>query len=64
MTRFTEHLLQAAAVIVILYFVWQIAMQAVVSSIVAQGNLRACQQEVLRLRPPAPVPSAPQPSKP
>ena len=59
MTRFTEHLLQAAAVIVILYYGWQIAAQTVVNSIVAQGNLRACQQEVLRLRPPVQAPATP-----
>ena len=65
MSTFTERLLQVAAVITILYFGWQIASQTVVDLIVTKGNLRAAQQELLRLRPPAPPPPAPpQPARP
>ena len=64
MSTFTERLLQVAAVIVILYFGWQIASQTVVDLIVTKGNLRAAQQEILRLRPPAAVPATPQPTRP
>jgi len=60
MSKITEKLLQVAAVIVILYFGWQITAQSVVDLIVTKGNLRACQQEVLRVRPPATAPAIPQ----
>ena len=60
MSKITEKLLQVAAAIVILYFGWQITAQSVVDLIVTKGNLRACQQEVLRVRPPATAPAIPQ----
>ena len=60
MSKLTERLLQVAAVIVILYFGWQITAQSVVDLLVTKGNLRACQQEVLRVRPPATAPAIPQ----
>ena len=61
MSKLTERLLQVAAVIVILYFGWQITAQSVVDLIVTKINLRACQQEVVRMRPPAAVPTPPRP---
>jgi len=61
MSKLTERLLQVAAVIVILYFGWQITAQSVVDLIVTKSNLRACQQEVVRMRPPAAVPTPPRP---
>ena len=61
MSKITEKLLQVAAAITILYFGWQITAQSVVDLIVTKGNLRACQQEVVRLRPPAAVPTPPRP---
>ncbi len=59
MSTLTERLLQIAAVITILYFGWQIAAQTVVDLMVTKANLRAAQQEILRLRPPAPPAPAP-----
>ncbi|MBI4032755.1 hypothetical protein HY374_03555 [Candidatus Berkelbacteria bacterium] len=63
MSNLTEKLLQVAAAIVILYFGWQIVAQTVVDLVVTKSNLRACQQEVLRLRPPV-APAPVQPAKP
>jgi len=60
MSKITEKLLQVAAAIVILYFGWQITAQSVVDLIVTKSNLRACQQEVLRMRPAPPAPAIPQ----
>ena len=60
MSKITEKLLQVAAVIVILYYGWQIVSQTVVDLIVTKSNLRACQQEVLRMRPAPPAPAIPQ----
>jgi uncharacterized membrane protein len=50
MTKFTERLLQIAAIIALLWFGWNLARDTVVAQILANNRAAQCEQELRAAR--------------